>query len=209
MEYGYKIQVLAFQTPGLSISGEILGDVFEDYSDGVQNRYNLDKVTFDITKEGLVAHYSDEEITSKSQNIIAVVDVGGLNPFRIKVVPRNSMSQQEASAINSNAIGRLEVTTTGAQIIYQDKGETRDVLSIGLYRGTNSGENIVKKFSSNSSTNDENRPNFNSFNNQLVYPGDYLEIRFKAPSTFYIMGEPLQIVILKLITEKVQEMMII
>ncbi|MBC5655406.1 hypothetical protein H8R98_13200, partial [Blautia sp. M16] len=190
MEYGYKIQVLAFQTPGLSISGEILGDVFEDYSDGVQNRYNLDKVTFDITKEGLVAHYSDEEITSKSQNIIAVVDVGGLNPFRIKVVPRNSMSQQQASTINSNAIGRLDVTTTGAQIIYQDNGETRDVLSIGLYRGTNSGENIVKNFSSNSSTNNENGPNFNSFNNQLVYPGDYLEIRFKAPSTFYIMGDP-------------------
>ncbi|MFR2220867.1 immunoglobulin-like domain-containing protein, partial [Clostridium sp.] len=190
MEYGYKIQVLAFQTPGLSISGEILGDVFEDYSDGVQNRYNLDKVIFDITKEGLVAHYSDEEITSKSQNIIAVVDVGGLNPFRIKVVPRNSMSQQQASTINSNAIGRLDVTTTGAQIIYQDEGETRDVLSIGLYRGTNNGENIVKNFSSNSSTNHENGPNFNSFNNQLVYPGDYLEIRFKAPSTFYIMGDP-------------------
>ncbi|WP_302631341.1 immunoglobulin-like domain-containing protein, partial [uncultured Clostridium sp.] len=190
IKYGYKIQVLAFQTPGLSISGEILGDVFEDYSDGVQNRYNLDKVTFDITKEGLVAHYSDEEITSKSQNIIAVVDVGGLNPFRIKVVPRNSMSQQQSSSINSNAIGRLDVTTTGAQIIYQDKGETRDVLSIGLYRSTNSGQNIVKNFSSNSSTNNENGPNFNSFNNQLVYPGDYLEIRFKAPSTFYIMGDP-------------------
>lgn len=63
-QYGYKIKIGAFQTPGLSILGEILGDVKEDYSDGVGNKMNVEYVTFDITKEGLKAKYVDSDLNT-------------------------------------------------------------------------------------------------------------------------------------------------
>ena len=56
------------------------------------------------------------------ENVFTVVDRGGLNPFRIKVIPSS----------NNNSIGTLNVTTKGEQIIYQEHGETQNVLSIGL-----------------------------------------------------------------------------
>lgn len=38
LEYGDKIKIYTKQTPNFRIKGEILGDVKEDYSDGVQNK---------------------------------------------------------------------------------------------------------------------------------------------------------------------------
>ncbi|MFR2265786.1 MAG: immunoglobulin-like domain-containing protein, partial [Clostridium sp.] len=177
LEYGYKIQVIANQTPNFSIKGEILGDVYTDYSKGVVNRYYLDYVTFEITKKGLVAHYDDSTMAI-NENVFTVVDRGGLNPFRIKVIPSS----------NNNTIGRLSVTTTNDQIIYQENGQTPNVLSIGLYRA-NGGDNIFERFSSSSAGSGNNKSNFDRFNNQNVYEGDYLEIRFNRPDMMYVMGE--------------------
>ncbi len=178
-EYGDKIKITAKQTPNFSITGEILGDVYTDYSKGVSNRYYLDYVTFEITKNGLVAHYNDSTMAI-DENVFTVVDRGGLNPFRIKVIPSS----------NNNAIGRLSVTTTDDQIIYQEHGETSNVLSIGLYRANNSnGINIFEQFSSNTGNERNNKSKFDKFNNKNVYEGDYLEIRFKRPDMMYVMGE--------------------
>ncbi|MFQ6883923.1 immunoglobulin-like domain-containing protein, partial [Clostridium sp.] len=178
-EYGDKIKISANQTPNFSITGEILGDVYTDYSKGVSNRYYLDYVTFEITEKGLVAHYNDSTMAI-DENVFTVVDRGGLNPFRIKVIPSS----------NNNAIGRLSVTTTDDQIIYQEHGETPNVLSIGLYRANNSnGINIFEQFSSNTGNERNNKSKFDKFNNQNVYEGDYLEIRFKRPDMMYVMGE--------------------
>ena len=177
LEYGYKIQVIARQTPNFSIKGEILGDVYTDYSKGVGNRYYLDYVTFEITKKGLVAHYDDSTMAI-DENVFTVVDRGGLNPFRIKVIPSS----------NNNFIGTLNVTTKGEQIIYQEHGETQNVLSIGLYRA-NGRDNIIESFSSSSAGSGNNKRKFDRFNNQNVYEGDYLQIRFNRPDMMYVMGK--------------------
>ena len=76
LNYGDSFKITALQPFRFSITGEILGDVFEDFSDGIQNRYNLDKVTFTVTKNGLVAKYSDTEISHSSQNMITSVERG-------------------------------------------------------------------------------------------------------------------------------------
>ncbi len=62
LEYGDKIKIYARQTPNFRIKGEILGDVKEDYSDGVQNKMNLDYVQFKITKNGLITIYNDTDL---------------------------------------------------------------------------------------------------------------------------------------------------
>ena len=117
ISYGDKIKIIAKQTPGLSIRGEILGDVFEDYSDGVQNRYNLDKVIFTMTEDGLVAEYSDSQISHSSQNMITSVEPGGLNPFIINVQTKTSMNETDLSRLSPNSLGKLQVTTKGEEII--------------------------------------------------------------------------------------------
>nr|WP_302633354.1 immunoglobulin-like domain-containing protein [uncultured Clostridium sp.] len=177
LEYGDKIKIIARQTPNFSIKGEILGDVYTDYSKGVGNRYYLDYVTFEITKKGLVAHYDDSTMAI-DENVFTVVDRGGLNPFRIKVIPSS----------NNNFIGTLNVTTKGEQIIYQEHGETQNVLSIGLYRA-NGRDNIIESFSSSSAGSGDNKRKFDRFNNQNVYEGDYLQIRFNRPDMMYVMGK--------------------
>lgn len=62
LEYGDKIKIYARQTPNFRIKGEILGDVKEDYSDGVQNKMNLGYVQFKITKNGLITIYNDTDL---------------------------------------------------------------------------------------------------------------------------------------------------
>ena len=179
VQYGDKIQVLAFQPPGVSIFGEILGDVYTDYSKGVFNKYYLDYVTFEFTKEGFKATYNDPTINA-NENIFTIVDVGGLNPFKIKVTPQDS---------NNGGIGVLNVTTTNDQILYQDTGETPNVLSIALHRANSSnGDNINEKFSSNSAGRGDNKTKFDKFNGKVVYDGDYLKIAYNRPDMMYVMG---------------------
>jgi len=179
VQYGDKIQVLAFQPPGVSIFGEILGDVYTDYSKGVFNKYYLDYVTFEFTKEGLKAHYNDPTINA-NENIFTIVDVGGLNPFKIKVTPQDS---------NNDGIGVLNVTTTNDQILYQDTGETPNVLSIALHRANSSNDgNLNESFSSGSAGKGNNKTKFDKFNGKVVYDGDYLKIAYNRPDMMYVMG---------------------
>lgn len=177
VQYGDKIQVLAVQTPGVSIFGEILGDVYTDYSKGVYNKYYLDYVTFEFTKEGLKAHYNDPTITN-SENVFTIVDGGGLNPFRIKVTPTNSS--------NDNSIGTLAVTRTSDPIWYGQSN--RNVLKIKLKRADTSKGNIEKEFTGDGASQGNNARNLDAFNNQKVYEGDYLEIEFERPDMMYVMG---------------------
>lgn len=177
VQYGDKIQVLAVQTPGVSIFGEILGDVYTDYSKGVYNKYYLDYVTFEFTKEGLKAHYNDPTITN-SENVFTIVDGGGLNPFRIKVTPTNSS--------NDNSIGTLAVTRTTDPIWYGQSN--RNVLKIKLKRADTSKGNIEKEFTGDGASQGNNARNLDAFNNQKVYQGDYLEIEFERPDMMYVMG---------------------
>ncbi|MBC5655436.1 immunoglobulin-like domain-containing protein, partial [Blautia lenta] len=179
VQYGDKIQVLAFQPPGVSIFGEILGDVYTDYSKGVFNKYYLDYVTFEFTKEGLKATYNDPTINA-NENIFTIVDVGGLNPFKIKVTPQDS---------NNDGIGVLNVTTTNDQILYQDTGETPNVLSIALHRANSSNDgNLNESFSSGSAGKGNNKTKFDKFNGKVVYDGDYLKIAYNRPDMMYVMG---------------------
>ena len=177
LSYGDKIQITAVQTPGVSIFGEILGDVYTDYSKGVFNKYYLDYVTFEFTKEGLKAHYNDPTITN-SENVFTIVDGGGLNPFRIKVTPTNSS--------DDNAIGTLAVTRKTDPIWYGHSD--RNVLKIKLKRADTSKENIEKEFTGDGANSGSNATNLEAFNNQKVYQGDYLEIEFERPDMMYVMG---------------------
>ena len=177
LSYGDKIQITAVQTPGVSIFGEILGDVYTDYSKGVFNKYYLDYVTFEFTKEGLKAHYNDPTITN-SENVFTIVDGGGLNPFRIKVTPTNSS--------DDNAIGTLAVTRKTDPIWYGHSD--RNVLKIKLKRADTSKENIEKEFTGDGASQGNNATNLDAFNNQKVYEGDYLEIEFERPDMMYVMG---------------------
>ena len=178
LSYGDEIKITAYQTPGVSIFGEILGDVYTDYSKGVFNKYYLDYVTFEFTKEGLKAHYNDTTITN-SENVFTIVDGGGLNPFRIKVTPTNSS--------DDNDIGTLAVTRTGDAILYG--ANNRNVLKIKLKRANNSNAtDIDKSFSGDGSNTSSNATNLEAFNNQKVYEGDYLEIEFERPDMMYVMG---------------------
>lgn len=177
LSYGDKIQITAVQTPGVSIFGEILGDVYTDYSKGVFNKYYLDYVTFEFTKEGLKAHYNDPTITN-SENVFTIVDGGGLNPFRIKVTPTNSS--------DDNAIGTLAVTRKTDPIWYGHSD--RNVLKIKLKRADTSKENIEKEFTGDGANSGSNATNLEAFNNQKVYEGDYLEIEFERPDMMYVMG---------------------
>ena len=177
LSYGDKIKITAVQTPGVSIFGEILGDVYTDYSKGVYNKYYLDYVTFEFTKEGLKAHYNDPTITN-SENVFTIVDGGGLNPFRIKVTPTNSS--------NDNSIGTLAVTRTTDPIWYGQSN--RNVLKIKLKRADTSKGNIEKEFTGDGASKGNNATNLDAFNNQKVYEGDYLEIEFERPDMMYVMG---------------------
>ena len=177
LSYGDKIKITAVQTPGVSIFGEILGDVYTDYSKGVFNKYYLDYVTFEFTKEGLKAHYNDPTITN-SENVFTIVDGGGLNPFRIKVTPTNSS--------NDNSIGTLAVTRTTDPIWYGHSD--RNVLKIKLKRADTSKGNIEKEFTGDGANSGSNATNLEAFNNQKVYEGDYLEIEFERPDMMYVMG---------------------
>ena len=138
IEYGYKIKFIATQTPGFRINGEILGDVYTDYSGGVFNRYYLDYVTFEITEKGLKAKYNDPEIRD-NDNLFTIVDGGGLNPFRIKLTPTTN---------GNNAIGTLTVTKNHKEILYDDSNSDKKVLKISLIRGNpnNSIQDIKKEF---------------------------------------------------------------
>ena len=181
IKYGYKIKFIATQTPGFKINGEILGDVYTDYSGGVFNRYYLDYVTFEITKEGLKATYNDPGIND-NENLFTIVDGGGLNPFRMKLTPTNN---------GNNAIGTLTVTKDAKEILYDDKNSSEKVLKISLIRSNPNGniQNIIKEFTGDNANIGENSTNLEAFNNQNVYEGDYLEITFKKPSIMYIMGD--------------------
>ncbi|MFR3173365.1 MAG: hypothetical protein ACLTNL_02395, partial [Clostridium sp.] len=177
LSYGDKIKITAYQTPGVSIFGEILGDVYTDYSKGVFNKYYLDYVTFEFTKEGLKAHYNDPTITN-SENVFTIVDGGGLNPFRIKVTP--------ASSSVDDSIGNLTITSTTDAILYGQSN--RKVLKIKLKRADTSKENIEKEFTGDGASKGSNATNLAAFNNQKVYEGDYLEIEFERPDMMYVMG---------------------
>ena len=181
IEYGYKIKFIATQTPGFKINGEILGDVYTDYSGGVFNRYYLDYVTFEITEKGLKAKYNDPGIRA-NDNLFTIVDGGGLNPFRIKLTPTTN---------GNNAIGTLTVTKYAKEILYDDRNSSDKVLKISLIRGNpNNGiQNIIKEFTGGNANTGDNSINLDAFNNQNVYEGDYLEITFKKPSIMYIMGD--------------------
>lgn len=181
IEYGYKIKFIATQTPGFRINGEILGDVYTDYSGGVFNRYYLDYVTFEITEKGLKAKYNDPEIRD-NDNLFTIVDGGGLNPFRIKLTPTTN---------GNNAIGTLTVTKNHKEILYDDSNSDKKVLKISLIRGNpnNSIQDIKKEFTGKYADVGENGRNLDAFNNQNVYEGDYLEITFDRPSIMYIMGD--------------------
>ena len=189
ISYGDKIKIIAKQTPGLSIRGEILGDVFEDYSDGVQNRYNLDKVIFTMTKDGLVAEYSDSQISHSSQNMITSVEPGGLNPFIINVKTKTSMNETDLSRLSPNSLGKLQVTTKGEEIIWMERGTIQNAMTIKLVRANGTVE-LNKTFTSEKANIGENSTNFTAFNNKEVYNGDYLEITHQRPSFIHIMGNP-------------------
>ena len=178
IEYGYKIKFIATQTPGFSIHGEISGDVYTDYSQGVYNKYYLDYVTFEITKEGLKAKYNDPTIRA-DENLFTIVDGGGLNPFKIKVTPTNNNSD--------GSIGSLMVEKKSNEILYDNRNEN-DVLKMNLKRANSSRANIEKTFSGGLADQGDNATNLNAFNT-TVYDGDYLEISFKRPSIMYVMGD--------------------
>ena len=80
--YGYKLKIEAFQPPGVSITGEILGDIKENYSDGVDNKMNLDYVTFKVTKSGLDVAFNDTDLNDNVKNVITNIDYGGLQAFK-------------------------------------------------------------------------------------------------------------------------------
>ena len=182
LEYGDKIKITAKQTPNFSIKGEILGDVYTDYSKGVGNRYYLDYVTFEITKNGLVAHYDDSTMAI-DENVFTIVDRGGLNPFRIKIKPTTSNTE--------NSIGTLIVTKNGEEILYDDRDSSKKILKISLIRAkkNSSVQNIQKDFTGGKANSGQNNTNLNAFNNVEVYEGDYLEISFKKPEMIYFMGK--------------------
>ena len=193
IKYGYSFKITAMQPFRFSMTGEILGDAYEDFTDGVQNKYNLEYVNFKVTKEGLKAVYNDPEIPHKSQNVITSIERGGLNPFKIKVEPTTSMSDGQLStfrANNINAIGRLVITKNSNPIIYYGEGVAvkQDVLTIRIVRAN--GNIIEKKFSSGPADEGENNTKFNELNNLPIYENDYLEIRFENSSNIYIMGNP-------------------
>ena len=193
IKYGYSFKIEALQPFRFSMTGEILGDAYEDFTDGVQNKYNLEYVNFKVTKEGLKAVYNDPEIPHKSQNVITSIERGGLNPFKIKVEPTTSMSDGQLltfRANNINAIGRLVITKNSNPIIYYGEGaEVKpDVLTIRIVRAN--GNIIEKKFSSGPADEGDNNTRFNELNNLPIYENDYLEIRFENSSDIYIMGNP-------------------
>ena len=189
-EYGYSFKIEALQPFRFSMTGEILGDVFEDFSDGVQNRYNLDKVTFTVTKNGLVAKYSDTEISHSSQNMITSVERGGLNPFKINVETKTSMNNQNISGIPENSIGKLVITKKEEEIIWTENKEIiQDAMTLKLVRADGNVA-VDKTFNSKKATDSPNSANFDAFNNKEVYNGDYLEITHKRPEIIYIMGNP-------------------
>ena len=188
LNYGDSFKITALQPFRFSITGEILGDVFEDFSDGVQNRYNLDKVTFTVTKNGLVAKYSDTEISHSSQNMITSVERGGLNPFIINVKTKTSMNTQELQGIHNNSIGKLVITKKEQEIIWTENGKIiEDAMTLKLVRADGRVE-VSKTFNSKKATESPNTSNFDEFNNKDVYNGDYLEITHKSPEIIYIMG---------------------
>ena len=187
-KYGYSFKIEALQPFRFSMTGEILGDVFEDFSDGVQNRYNLDKVTFTVTKNGLVAKYSDTEISHSSQNMITSVERGGLNPFKINVETKTSMNNQNIPGIPENSIGKLVITEKEEEIIWTENGKViEDAMTLKLVRA-NGREKISETFNSQKATEPSNKSKFDKFNNQYVYNGDYLEITHQRPEIIYIMG---------------------
>ena len=117
LKYGDKIKIYARQTPNFGIKGEILGDVKEDYSDGVQNKMNLDYVQFEITKNGLIAIYNDTDLNDSIKNVITNIDRGGLQPFKIKFDISDNGS-------NTNNIGKIIVEGYSEPIIYEDRTNT-------------------------------------------------------------------------------------
>lgn len=132
LEYGDKIKIYARQTPNFGIKGEILGDVKEDYSDGVQNKMNLDYVQFKITKNGLIAIYNDTDLNDSIKNVITNIDRGGLQPFKIKFDISDNGS-------NTNNIGKIIVEGYSEPIIYEDR---TNALTIKLVR---QGQNTIER----------------------------------------------------------------
>ena len=190
LNYGDSFKITALQPFRFSITGEILGDVFEDFSDGIQNRYNLDKVTFTVTKNGLVAKYSDTEISHSSQNMITSVERGGLNPFKIKVETKTSMNNQESPVIPNKSIGKLVITKKEQEIIWtENSGIIQEAMTLKLVRADGRVE-VSETFTSEKANEEPNTSKFDKFNDKYVYNGDYLEITHKSPETIYIMGNP-------------------
>ena len=171
-EYGDKIKIRANQTPNFSIKGEILGDVKEDYSTGVENKMNLEYVVFEITREGLKAIYNDTDLSDSVKNVITNIDRGGLQAFKIKFNTSNT---------NGNgSIGRIDIDRLTGTIIYQDNENALKITLVRegqstithTFRGTNTGQDS----------------GFNQFNNQYVKDGDYIEFWAKAPNRLFMTG---------------------
>ena len=172
-QYGYKIKIGAYQTPGLSILGEILGDVKEDYSDGVGNKMNVEYVTFELTKEGLKAKYVDSDLNTSIKNVITNLDFGGIQAFKINY----DISDKGQ---NSQFIGKLHISARGGTIKYEDSSHS---LTIRLVRKNE--DTIEERFIG---TDNGNNNKFNSFNDKYVKEGDYIEFWAKAPDRLFITG---------------------
>ena len=172
-QYGYKIKIGAYQTPGLSILGEILGDVKEDYSDGVGNKMNVEYVTFELTKEGLKAKYVDSDLNTSIKNVITNLDFGGIQAFKINYdISDNGQ--------NNQFIGKLHISARGGTIKYEDSSHS---LTIRLVRKN---ENTIEERFIGTDNGNDNK--FNSFNDKYVKEGDYIEFWAKAPDRLFITG---------------------
>ena len=171
-EYGDKIKIRANQTPNFSIKGEILGDVKEDYSTGVENKMNLEYVVFEITREGLKAIYNDTDLNDSVKNVITNIDRGGLQAFKIKFNTSNT---------NGNgSIGRIDIDRLTGTIIYQDN---ENALTITLVR---EGQNTITHTFIGTNTGQDS--GFNQFNNKYVKDGDYIEFWAKVPNRLFMTG---------------------
>ncbi|MFQ6883996.1 immunoglobulin-like domain-containing protein, partial [Clostridium sp.] len=176
LEYGDKIKIYARQTPNFRIKGEILGDVKEDYSDGVQNKMNLDYVQFEITTEGLKAIYNDTDLNDNIKNVITIIDRGGLQPFKIK------FNTSDKGNDPSNNLGRINIDKFTEPIIYEDRTEALRIRFVKgnegyhtrTYTGVTSGNN----------------GNFSDIENAYVKEGYYLEFWFKAADRLFVTGLP-------------------
>lgn len=171
-EYGDIIEIYHGHPNKLYIDGRVV-DSREDYSDAVQNPENLLNTTFEITKSGLKAKYTnpDEDKITDNKNIIGPMAPEKF-PFKLQVVP----SERKFKIIDK----------TATQILY---GNSNDVYKLVLIRSDSNGNmSKIKESTFRGNTEGTSSNEINSWNDYTFNYGDYLYVWHLEPHRSIIKG---------------------